>query len=208
MKGTMRVGGYYGRFANGGELKFFDVDVDDVTIAATGAISTSLNLIPQGTTESTRIGRKCRIKQILWHAAVRLPATATAASSSDICRIILVLDKQANGAIPGAVTDILETANYLSFRNLANSGRFVFLFDRTMGIAAPGGSGRGSTDTLQFSQLDKHLHFFKSCSIPVEFDNTTGAITEIRSNNLILLTISKVGVASLDSHFRLRFSDS
>ena len=45
-------------------------------------------------------------------------------------RVMLYHDKQANGAT-AAVLDILESADYQSFNNLVNSGRFRILMDRT-----------------------------------------------------------------------------
>jgi len=64
--GVDRTGGYYGRFAGrGAELKFFDTatsfSIDtSPEVPATG----QLVLIPQGVTESTRVGRKCVIRSI------------------------------------------------------------------------------------------------------------------------------------------------
>jgi len=64
--GYDRTGGSYGRYAGrGAELKFFDTSLSflfDTTgeVPATG----QLVLIPQGVTESTRVGRKCVIKSV------------------------------------------------------------------------------------------------------------------------------------------------
>ncbi len=72
--GRDRVGGYYGRYANGGELKFHDVDLVDAVVAAGFNVTETINIIAQGVTESTRVGRKCTIKSINWHWRVNLPA--------------------------------------------------------------------------------------------------------------------------------------
>ncbi len=206
--GYDRTGGFYGRYAPArGELKFHDVDLDDAVIATGGTVTPSINLIAQGITESTRVGRKCTIKSILWRYSINLveqDAQATAASG-DTIRVILFWDKQANGAT-ATVTGILQSADYQSFNNLANSQRFRVLHDKTRTInfqtlASDGAGVVSSADVL------RDYTFFKKCDIPIEFSDTTGAITEIRSNNLGVLLISRNGTTVFGSKFRLRFSD-
>ncbi len=205
--GVTRVGGFFGRFANGGEMKFHDLDIDEGTIAAGGTISEdSCNAIAQGTTESERIGRKCVIRSINWRFDIVGGTRAnTAAPSGDIVRVILYLDKQCNGATAG-VTDILESADYQSFNNLANKSRFRTLMDRTYQIEVVAGSGADAT--AEWKLADTHDDFYKNVNIGVEFDATTGAITEVRSNNIGVLLLSKNGVTTFTSKMRLRFSDA
>ncbi len=205
--GVDRVGGFYGRYSGrGGEMKFHDVDLDDANIAAS-AITPTINIIGQGVTESTRVGRKCTIRRIQWRYQISLPesdAQGTPASG-DTVRIILYQDKQANGATANA-TDILEAAVWQSFRNLANSGRFVILCDKLHNINYRGLASDGAGVVSQAAEIH-NFSFFKSVSIPIEFDNTTGAITEIRSNNIGVLLMSATQTAAFESGFRLRFSD-
>ncbi len=206
-KGYLRKGGYYrGRTGTTDEKKFHDVDVDDAVISATGTIiaNSSLNLIAQGTTESERIGRKCTIKNINFRYTVFLPAVADAVPTNDIVRIIVYLDQQCNGATIG-VTDLLESANWQSFLKLENVGRFRVLHDRQTVLNQTCGAG-GSTAANDFPEVAKNVSFYKECNIPIEFSATTGALTEIRSNNIGVLTISKKGVATLDGKVRLRFT--
>ena len=69
--GYTRSSGFYGRFAKpNGEMKFHDVDLDDAVIAAGANATASINLIAQGVTESTRVGRKCTITAINWRYRV------------------------------------------------------------------------------------------------------------------------------------------
>ncbi len=210
-KGYGRTSGFYGRYGQGpnAELKFHDLDIDDGVIATGGTIAEdSCVVIAQGTTESTRLGRKVTVKSINWRFDVTLPTTATAADTSDVVRIILYLDKQTNGAT-AAVLDILESANYQSFNNLANKSRFRTLMDRTYNLSSPAGSGRGTTDTLSYGEMVIQDSFFKKCNIVIEYDNsgTDGAITTQRSNNIGVLTISQNGTSAFQSKMRLRYSD-
>lgn len=208
--GVDRTGGYYGRYSGrGSELKFHDVTVADTTIIVTGQIQNAgtVNVIPQGVTESQRVGRKCTIKSIAWNIQVVLPEQDAGATplDGDILRIILYLDKQCNGAT-ATVTDILETAEWHSHYNLANQNRFRFLMDKSIAInyASMASDGAG---VVSQATVKKYVSFFKSCNIPIEFSSTTGAIGEIRSNNLGVLLITDTDNAQLGSRMRLRFSD-
>ncbi len=205
-RGFQRVGGYYGRYANGGEKKFFDLDIDDAAIAAGATIVIdSVNKIAQGTTESTRVGRKCTLVAMHWRGAVQLQVSTAAANTSDEVRLICYLDKQCNGAT-AATTDILESANIHSFNNLANKGRFRILMDKKFDMVCPSGGGDGTTEDYGEDSISFEWH--KKLHLPIEFDSTAGAITEIRSNNIGVLALSAAGLCSLNSKCRLRFSDA
>ncbi len=197
------------RAADEAELKFHDVDVDDGTVAAAMNVQLALLTIAEGNGESERVGRKINVKQINWRFEVLLPTTATAADTSDVIRVMMVLDKQCNGALP-TNTDVVETDDYQSFNNLSNRQRFRVLMDRTYDVNCPAGSGRGSTDTLSYgdSVVSDQWHS-QRLNIPIEYDNsfTTGVITTIRSNNLFIIVGGKSGVAGFRSKLRIRFTD-
>ncbi len=211
-RGFDRTGGFFGRFRGrrafrgnrGPELKFIDTDVDQAAIAVTGTVLNSVNLIAQGTTESQRIGRKCVVRSINWRMNILLPNAANLTSTNDEVRIILFLDKQTNGAA-ATVTGILESANYQSFNNLSNKSRFRTLMDRVYAMNAMAGAGDGTANDA--AGVVMHDTLFKRVNIPLEFDSTAGAITELRSNNIGVLLISKSARCTLDSKIRLRFSD-
>ncbi len=198
---------YGGRYTSPVEMKFHDVDLDDAVVATGGTVTASVNLIPQGVTEKTRIGRKCNITRINWRWNITLPETDAVATASpgDVIRMIMYLDKQANGAT-AAVTDILESASYLSYNNLVNKGRFQTLMDRkvTINYLSLASDGAG---VVSSASVTKTGRFHKKCNIPIEFNAGTGAITEIRSNNIGVLLISVANQLAFTSKIRLRFSD-
>lgn len=200
-KGKYRRVGYYGRF-NGGpgrELKFFNLANVNATgtVSSTGEIFPTVNNIGQGTNESQRIGRKCTIRSLQWHYTITLPVAASAIGD-DVIRVILYLDKQANGAA-ALVTDVLYVADYNAFYNPENMGRFRILMDRSHAINATAGDANRFSKTYQG-------HFSKRCTVPLEFSQSTGALTEIKSNNIGVLFISMQGQATFDSVMRLRFN--
>ncbi len=204
-RGRMRISGYYGRFNRTptSEWKFIDQIIIDALLATGGTIaSTSINGIAQGTSESERIGRKCAIKSIDWKIALQ-KASSQNTTADDVARIILYLDKQANGAAP-AILDLLETADFQSHYNLSNSNRFRILMDRTTAVNGFAGSGNGTANDSHSRTIIQRYH--KRCNIPLEFSSTTGTLTEIRSNNIGVLTISRDGTIGLESVIRVRFS--
>ncbi len=207
-KGFSRTSGYYGRFAGtGAELKFHDLDIDDASVAQNGTIiQSSCCLIAQGVTESTRVGRRATIRSINWRFSFTLTSTTDLTACQDVVRLILYVDKQCNGAT-AAITDILESDNYQSFNNLANKSRFRTLMDRTYDLSPTAAGGDGTSNDT--AEVTIHDSYYKTCALPIEWDSTTGAITEIRSNNIGVLIVSKEGgVVSMDSKMRLRFSDT
>lgn len=205
-RGVVRVGGFFGRYnrASGGETKFHDLDIDDAVVAAAGAIAEdSCVTIAQGVTESQRIGRKCTVTSINWNYEVVLPTVAGAGpQDGDQVRVILYQDRQANGAA-ATVTGILETGNYQSFRNLANTGRFRVLMDKTHSINSRAGAGTGAAN--DWPQVTQTYKYHKRCNIPLEYNSTTGALTELRSNNIGVLLLSSNGLAGFISKMRIRF---
>lgn len=188
------------------EYKFHDLDVDDAVIAAGATIAKdSVLTIIQGVSESQRIGRKCTVRGINWRFRLTLASTAVAGSTSDIVRVMLYVDKQTNGAAATA-TDILATADFQSFNNLSNKGRFLVLMDRTYALSAQAGSGRGATDTLSYGETAVVDSYYKRCSIPIEYTAGTGAIAEMPSNNVGVLLLSQSGQTGFASKMRIRFT--
>lgn len=206
--GKSRTSGYYGRYNKAcGELKFHDIDVNDTLISAAGTIlnNGSINLIPQGTTEVTRIGRKAVLRSIGWHWWMGMAADATV-GVSDTVRVIMYQDKQCNGVTIGATT-LMENDSFQSFRNLANNSRFIVHYDKTFDVPIMAAAGNGTNQEQPGSVLSGS--FYKDVNIPIEFNGVAGALTEIRSNNLGVLLFSRVGAkVGFVSKVRLRFSDS
>jgi len=202
--GYIRSGGYYGRFTGpNAELKFFDTALTfsvDATmeVPATG----QLVLIPQGVTESTRVGRKCIIKSIEVKGTIA-DAPAAAANAASSAYVWLVLDKQCNGAAAAATDVFTSTAAQTALINLANSERFVILKKWVWSFNSSAGV------TTAYNNTRREFEYYRRCNIPIEFSSTTGAITEIKSNNLFLLAGAVGGddTSGVTGICRVRFSD-
>jgi len=208
-RGVDRRAGYYGRFTGpAAELKFFDTTLNftaDTTaeVPATGQLS----LIPQGVTESTRVGRKCTIKSIQING-VMTHVPAAAATSSFILSVALVQDTQTNGAAAAVsdVYDMVGNALPVSVRNIENGDRFKIL--KRWDIPFTSASGV----TTAYNNVSKKWDFYKKCQIPLEFSSTTGAITELKSNNVFIVAGTSTAAAddtvTVNGICRLRFSDN
>jgi len=209
--GYSRSTGFYGRFPPAGdELKFFDT-AHTFNVDSTGEVPATgqLNLIPQGVTESTRVGRKCIIKSLRTVLRFLLTPGAGAAPQTDVIALYHVLDTQANGAA-AAYGDVFTTPAATSdaptaIRNLNNVDRFRIL-KKTILEFQP---GAGVTTAFNGVIHRKEINL-RGLSIPLEFSSTTGAITEIRSNNLFLIAGSSVtdDAISAFGSTRVRFDDS
>ena len=107
------------------ELKYSDSNISGA-INTTGLV-TLLHVPVLGTDFTNRIGRKTLIKSVFLRGLLSRDLT-TASALACQCRMILVLDKQPNGAAP-AITDILVAANSYSQLNPNNRDRFRVIRD-------------------------------------------------------------------------------
>jgi len=82
----------------------------------------------------------------------------------------------------GLRCDVFTSTNVSSCQlNLNNSGRFRILKHWTWSWAPTAGV------TTAWSSKMFQVEYYKRCKVDVDWSSTTGAITEIRSNNLFLL---------------------
>lgn len=200
--GFFRREGYYGRFLRGGELKFLDTVVTLGNVATAGTLSTTLCAVPQDDSASGRDGRQITIKKISYHGQLTTDGTAL---NQERIRIVVVQDKQTNGAL-GTVLNVLQTADANSFRNLENIHRFNVLKDfevpmppKTVNTAA----------TTAMAQLIP-IKFSLNCNIIVDYDSSasTGVVSTQRSNGIFMFAISGgSATADIAGICRIRYAD-
>ena len=183
LNGFARTGGVFGRFQPSGvESKFLDINANSAGLPAGASWGlTSINPVPIGDGPSGRIGRQITITSI--QAMYQLDVHHTE-SNTVYMRLMFVLDKQCNGAAP-AYLDIMNVNSALAYRNLDNSDRFVVLHDKFLRFTPSTLSAAGS---MRF-QGPKFQQMYRKCNIPIIFDNsaTSGALTTIRSNNIVMI---------------------
>lgn len=184
------------------EKKFLDT-TQSFAFDATAEIPVTgqLALIPQGDTENTRDGRQCTIESVQGRLVWTFSPLASVTASTS-CFLYLIQDTQANGAA-AAVTDVFQSTNLsIALHNLANSTRFKVLrkWKKTFHPMA-GVSAAYNTVTYQ-------MEFYKRCLIPMEYSGATGAITEIKSNNLFFMAGSDTltdDLVQCNGFVRIRF---
>lgn len=192
---------YFGR--QPGEVKFFDT-ATSFTFDATAEVPATgqLVLIPQGVTESTRVGRKCVVKSVQGRWDISY-APGAGASALTTVSLYLIQDKQTNGAAAAAADVFLAGTLSQAMHNLSNADRFVVLKKWNIVLQPMAGA------TTAYNNVMKHVEFFKKCNIPLEFSSTAGAITELKSNNIFLLAgaYSTDDLVTCAGNVRVRFTD-
>lgn len=214
VKGRDRTIGDYKRFSGPGvtrpEKKFLDIDILDNPIGTTAGVISSLNILPQGIAANERIGRKVTITKLKIKYRIHMPLTESVSTltSGDTVRVMIFIDKQANGAA-ALGTDILsDDTDYHSYRLLSNAGRFTVLWDRTDHLDFANFVYDSNVPQVMQTGGAYYIKFSKNLNLPIEFNGATGAITEIRSNNIGMLLMSSNGRAVMKGISRIRYADN
>jgi len=207
-RGYLRVGGYYGRYRYGNraiglgtEQKFWDSGIS-ATIAS-GQVQNTLNDVAQGTGQSQRVGRSIMVTAVQCRGHLELPTAANPDEGSDRVRVMLVLDKQANGAA-AAITDVLQSATTYSFNNLSNVNRFRVLYDKILTLNSGGSAGGG----LQTSSVQHQFTIYQRCRVPIQYNGPGGTLPDIQSNNFLMIFLSDSGLTGVQSVTRIRYIDA
>lgn len=169
------------------ELNFLDTNFPNVGVNSTGLL-TLLNGMAPGTTGSDRIGRRIRICSF----QIRLVFQNDTASTFSHCRMILFMDKQANGAAP-AITDLLTSASPQAMLNLDNARRFRVLYDKDFVLI-------GNSTSPSNSVEGKRITYYRKTNIMTVYNSgSAGTIGDIETNSLYCLLIGSAASGTGDS---------
>lgn len=186
--------GFYGLYTARGRKELKVIDTASASYAAdTTGLVTLINGVAQGTDFNTRIGRKFTMKSVLVRGDVRVGATP----ASTAWRVMVVLDRQANGVAPG-ITDIINAANLAGVQTLSFRDRFVVLMDKQGWL----------------EQTDMQIRPFKwyhKCNLEVTNSGTGATVGSIATGALYLVTCGATGAgvtaAIVQVACRVRFTD-
>lgn len=186
------------------ELKYSDTAIS-AAVNTTGSVSL-LHVPVLGTDYTNRIGRKTVIKSVFLRGLLSRDNTTPSALSCQ-CRMILVLDKQPNGATP-SIADILVNATSYAQLNPNNRDRFRVIRDEVWVL---GPNGVGGTNTFA-SPNSFSVETYVKLSIPVIFNGANGGTAaDINSNALYLVWIGNLASGNSDGQIdmtaRVRFND-
>ena len=191
----------------------------DETKAATSIVATTAgaevdpatvnccNAIAAGAGESQRIGRN--IKILSWHIKGTLIHTAGAGATlkpSTVVRLILVLDKQTNGAQLNSEDVIEDAANVEhGYRNLQHITRFRILKDTTFTLNCATSAGDGAVnDSGETSRVFKYNFNFKKGLI-AHYKSSTPSVADITNNSLHVICFASAVGDTIQYESRIRY---
>ena len=185
----------YSAFQKSSGIERKNIDDSSAKWASTSAgwSINCLNDVAQGTTAITRIGRKILMKSILVQGIL-------ATNTGNNARVLIVYDRQPNGALPAA-TDVLTSNTIMAVQNLDNRDRFLILadimpYDQVENISNPSAnSGFG------------YKRYIK-CNLETIYSGNAGTIADIMSGSLIMMTNCNAGTLTGETGIqRVRFVD-
>jgi len=190
--------GFTPRAFSRGEWKFLDITVNN-NMDTTGVLLL-LNGLQPGSSASQRIGMKVAIRSL----EMKLIGFANNGTGVDQeHRWLVLLDRQANGAAPTALTDFLAAGNTKGLRNLANRRRFKIIRDKRYYVNASGEPG---------SAREFNLYMKFRRPLMVEYNaGVAGTVADIVSNSLYLVLIGQYAPGAtagmLQGYARIRYTD-
>lgn len=197
------------------EKKAIDVAVAGTNVNTSG-VFTILNACIQGTDFDERVGRKIIVKSVQIRGRIQtepsLAGTATVATGSQQCRMILFVDMQPNGAAP-AVTDLLTNATPQAMLNLNNRDRFRILRDKVFVLDPYLRVDTATQSIASMTNQVKNVKVFKRCNIETIYNSgNAGTVADITSGAIHCLWLGNLAAGTnTDSNFfgeyRVRFSD-
>jgi len=166
----------------------------------TGNVALFNGLVP-GTSGTTRIGRKIRMVSISYRFQGGYATSSTSTGSSPL-RMLIIYDKQTNGATPAAgsvlTLDVIESP-----MSLGNSQRFIVIADEIIDSYTPSATG---------SQQAFYRKGFKKLNLVTEFNaGTAGTVSDINTGGVFALFYQDgnilVGNPPVTCYSRIMFED-
>ncbi len=188
------------------EVKFLDTTISDGTLAST-MVHFNICVVPQGTDEQQRVGRKILVRKVHFKGVLTLINSTDITNTSNVVKVMVVQDKQTNGA-QFAAAQLLETDVIASFNNLTNRSRFRVLRTEYFTFSQPGGVATGAAFAL--GEVSRWVNINVDCKVPIEYDDSasTGAITTVRSSSLwVLFQTSTSETMAVSGQARIRYLD-
>lgn len=198
------------------ELKTVDRAVTTTDINTTGAV-VLLNGLSLGTDYSNRIGRKVYMTSVQFSGYVQADAAAVATgaavtSYTQQVRLLIVYDRQPNGAAP-AVTDVLTVAAPQAQLNLNNRDRFKILFDKHYVFGPVVAQAAAPTITTASEPLIYNFNPMVKMTLPTIFNGgNAGTVADMSTGSLYLVAVGTTAAGTTDANLvassRVRFFDA
>jgi len=171
-----------------------------LALNATGTIE-ALNLIQVGSSMFNRIGRRIEMTSVRLEAYVN-PINATRNCSVDLGRIMIVYDRQTNGAFP-AITDVIQDTDQTGANtttaqtgiNMNNRDRFVSILDHRMYLPQ-GTTTAGVASLLQpadaeyFKPVINEFRKLRMLTTHYKADSNPAVIGDITTGGLFIFSLA------------------
>lgn len=223
-----KIAAITGREANKPELKFVDFNgggsAPIITLVSTTATFGLLNDLVVGANAYQRIGRTVLMQNLHVRGAF-YPSGNAGTVAGEYIRLVVVYDRQANGAAP-SYSDIFQSTDAagntssgaFDYPRISNAERFVILADEHFNWCATATNGTGGilaqAASVQNQNQDTRFdRFIPLKGIPVSYTGAGGSgAASIASGALYFVTIGSNAAATAGSTFnwtaRLRYTDA
>jgi len=204
------------------EVKLVDTVNGSPTITSvintTGTI-TAMNLIQSGSGFNNRVGRRIEMKSV--HLVGILKQTGTVNVSNDYGRVVVVYDRQPNGALPAITTILLQydqssTTSTTAFSGLNPDQRERFMIVADEHIALPSvvaASGlTGGVDGLSVTFNINRFIKLRNLTTHFQHDSNPAVIGDVATGALYVFTLGAFASGSegwnASLSWRLRYVDT
>jgi len=213
---SMLMAAKFGSQRLGSPKKACDIPVATYTLNSTPQFTT-LNIINNGAQDHNRLGDSVKNKSLYMTGFIRPLRTIAA---SDYVRIMVIYDRQPNGAIPtiGSVLASVDnsgaiTSTATDHTNISKRSRYQVLCDIRQPLYAQTVTAGVLTNNAYNAPLDSIniSKYLKLHGLVTEYEGSAGTVADITTGSLHLLTLGTVAAASegyeLRASFRLRFDE-
>lgn len=181
------------------------VDLTSATYACdtTGTV-TLLNGVAIGDDFTDRDGRRTTMKSLFIRGTV-YPIDET--TEPTLARIIVVYDRQSNGAAP-VFADLLTVTTSVAHLNLNNRSRFQIIADEQFFI---GKVTTTATQTYAGSPTGHSVNIFRKLNLETQFSGTGATVASIATGSIYMFTVGNQAVNAgciFQVATRIRFTDA
>lgn len=175
------------------EKKLTDTSASTVSVANSFGY-VCLNSLLQGDTDSTRNGDQVKFKSILTRIKVAIHASAT----HSLCRFMLVIDHQPNGAAPTSTQLFEVSSNLISPINKDHSHRFQVIYSKFTSL------------DLNSSTSETFIEKFIKLDLKTLYKSNNGNVSDITTNSIYFVYASDEPIypPEMNYYFRLRYIDN
>lgn len=212
-------------YSRGTEVKAVDTLVTVIDLLTAGVVgAVPLNVPVSGAGFYQRVGNKIAMKSLQIRGLIYPGGANAAATVEQICRIMVIYDRQTNGTAP-AVADVLLATKFdnttettaSSPINMNNRDRFYVLMDMQVLLPAIGvnGATAASTETIGIdingnsgdaNQGQYNINrFIKLKGLEAQYKGNNGNAGDVAAGGIFVLAISS-GDANASSSWKMAYS--